>query len=213
MSDPFVESRHSYDRDTLDESRAADEPFAQFRRWIGDALASDVIEPNAMTLATVDAGGTPAARIVLLRGWDERGFVFFTNYESNKGHELAANPVAALVFFWGKLERQVRINGRVEILRADESDAYFAKRPRGSRVSAWASPQSQVIRGRDVLEAGMEEIERRFAGADVPRPPFWGGYRVIPGRIEFWQGRPDRAHDRICYSTAAGGWIRERLAP
>ena len=213
MSDPFVESRHSYDRDTLDESRAADEPFAQFRRWIGDALASDVIEPNAMTLATVDAGGNPAARVVLLRGWDERGFVFFTNYESNKGHELDANPVAALVFFWGKLERQVRINGRVEILPAEESDAYFAKRPRGSRVSAWASPQSQVISGRDVLESGMAEIERRFAGADVPRPSFWGGYRVIPGRIEFWQGRPDRAHDRICYSATAGGWMRERLAP
>jgi pyridoxamine 5'-phosphate oxidase len=213
MSDPFVESRHSYDRDTLDESRAANEPFAQFRRWIGDALASDVIEPNAMTLATVDAGGNPAARVVLLRGWDERGFVFFTNYESNKGHELDANPVAALVFFWGKLERQVRINGRVEILPAEESDAYFAKRPRGSRVSAWASPQSQVIRGRDVLEAGMAEIERRFAGADVPRPPFWGGYRVIPSRIEFWQGRPDRAHDRICYSTSGDGWVRERLAP
>jgi pyridoxamine 5'-phosphate oxidase len=213
MSDPFVEGRHSYDRDTLDESRAAGEPFAQFRRWIGDALAGDVIEPNAMTLATVDAAGHPAARVVLLRGWDERGFVFFTNYESSKGHEIAANPSAALVFFWGKLERQVRISGRVEILPTEESDAYFAKRPRGSRVSAWASPQSQVIRGRDVLEAGMEEIERRFAGADVPRPAFWGGYRVIPVRIEFWQGRPDRAHDRLCYNATGTSWMRERLAP
>jgi pyridoxamine 5'-phosphate oxidase len=213
MSDPFVDARLSYDRDTLDESRAADEPFAQFRRWIEDALAGDVIEPNAMTLATVDAAGRPAARVVLLRGWDERGFVFFTNYESSKGHEIAANPAAALVFFWGKLERQVRISGRVEILRAEESDAYFANRPRGSRVSAWASPQSKVIRGRDVLERGMEEIERRFAGGDVPRPPFWGGYRVIPERIEFWQGRPDRAHDRLCYTTTATRWMRERLAP
>ncbi len=213
MSDPFIDTRHSYDRDTLDESRAADEPFAQFRSWIGDALAAEVIEPNAMTLATVNADGNPAARIVLLRGWDERGFVFFTNYESSKGREIAANPSAALVLFWAKLERQVRINGRVEILRAEESDAYFAKRPRGSRVSAWASPQSQVIPGRDVLERRMDEIEARFAGGDVPRPPFWGGYRVVPERIEFWQGRPNRAHDRICYSTSAGGWTRERLAP
>ncbi len=213
MSDPFIDTRHSYDRDTLDESRAADEPFAQFRSWIGDALAAEVLEPNAMTLATVNADGHPAARIVLLRGWDERGFVFFTNYESSKGREIAGNPSAALVLFWAKLERQVRINGRVEILRAEESDAYFAKRPRGSRVSAWASPQSQVIPGRDVLERRMDEIEARFAGGDVPRPPFWGGYRVVPERIEFWQGRPNRAHDRICYSTTAGGWTRERLAP
>jgi pyridoxamine 5'-phosphate oxidase len=213
MSDPFVDRRHSYDRDTLDESRAAGEPFAQFRRWIDDALASEVFEPNAMTLATVDADGQPAARIVLLRGWDERGFVFFTNYESSKGRQLAANPAAALVLFWAQLERQVRIGGRVEILRAEESDAYFAKRPRGSRVSAWASPQSQVIRGRDVLEERMDEIERRFGDGDVPRPPFWGGYRVIPDRIEFWQGRPNRAHDRLCYSTTATGWMRERLAP
>lgn len=213
MSDSNLDARHSYDRDTLDESRAADEPFAQFRGWIGDAFAGDVVEPNAMTLATVDAGGNPAARVVLLRGWDERGFVFFTNYESSKGRELAANPLAALVFFWGKLERQVRISGRVEILDAGDSDAYFAKRPRGSRISAWASPQSQVIRGRDALEGWLEETEARFADGDVPRPPFWGGYRVIPARIEFWQGRANRAHDRICYSTTATGWTRERLAP
>jgi pyridoxamine 5'-phosphate oxidase len=213
MSDPFLDARRSYDRDTLDESRAADEPFAQFRRWIDDALAADVIEPNAMTLATVDAGGHPAARVVLLRGWDERGFVFFTNYESSKGREMAANPAAALVLFWASLERQVRISGRVEILRGEESDAYFANRPRGSRVSAWASPQSQVIRGRAELEERMAEIERRFAGGDVPRPAYWGGYRVIPDRIEFWQGRPDRAHDRLCYGATATGWMCERLAP
>lgn len=214
MSDPFVDLRRSYDRDTLDESRAAGEPFAQFRSWIDDALAADVLEPNAMTLATVGGDGLPAARVVLLRGWDERGFVFFTNYESSKARELAAHPAAALVFFWGKLERQVRISGPVEVVSAVESDAYFAKRPRGSRVSAWASPQSQVIPGRDVLERGIDEIEQRFAGADVPRPPFWGGYRVVPERLEFWQGRPNRAHDRLAYTLdAAGGWKRERLAP
>jgi pyridoxamine 5'-phosphate oxidase len=209
----MLERRHDYDRGTLDEARAADEPFAQFRRWIDDALAVDVLEANAMTLATVDANGHPAARIVLLRAWDERGFVFFTNYESRKGREIAAAPAAALVFFWSRLERQVRINGRVERLSGEESDAYFARRPRGHRISAWASPQSAVIPARAALETRLEEVRRRFAGTDVPRPPHWGGYRVAPERMEFWQGRLDRAHDRLVYVTTPTYWKRERLAP
>ncbi|MGA2394922.1 MAG: pyridoxamine 5'-phosphate oxidase [Candidatus Lustribacter sp.] len=209
----MLERRHSYDRATLDEASAAAEPFAQFGRWIADAVAADLLEPNAMTVATVDAGGRPSARIVLLRGWNERGFVFFTNYESQKGREIAANPAAALLFFWAQLQRQVRIDGRVELLAAADSDAYFARRPRGHRISAWASPQSEVIADRAALEARMEEMERRFDGADVPRPPHWGGYRVVPERFEFWQGRPDRAHDRLAYTLAPAGWVRTRLAP
>lgn len=211
--DPVLERRHSYDRDTLDEARAAADPFAQFARWLGDAVEAQLLEPNAMTLATVDAAGRPSARVVLLRSWNERGFVFFTNYESQKGRDVTANPVAALVFFWGELERQVRVNGSVEVLAAAESDAYFARRPRGHRISAWASPQSEVIADRAALEARLDAMERRFADADVPRPPFWGGYRVVPDRIEFWQGRPNRAHDRLAYTAASGGWLRVRLAP
>jgi pyridoxamine 5'-phosphate oxidase len=213
--DPLIERRHSYDRDTLDEAHAAQDPFTQFGRWIADALAADLREPNAMTLATVGENGQPSARIVLLRGWDERGFVFFTNYVSQKGREIAVNPAAALVFFWDKLERQVRINGRVEELRGEDSDAYFARRPRGSRISAWASPQSQVIPSRAELEERMEEAERRFAGIDVPRPPHWGGYRIQPDRVEFWQGRVNRAHDRLVYTLERlhDGWKRERLGP
>ena len=212
--DRLVELRRGYDRDTLDEAHAVDDPFAQFGRWIADALAADLLDANAMTLATVDEAGRPAARVVLLRGWDESGFVFFTNYESRKGAEIAAHPAGALVFFWASLERQVRVNGRVVKLSSAESDTYFARRPRGHRISAWASPQSAVIASRAALEARLDEEERRFADADVPRPPFWGGYRVVPDRFEFWQGRLDRAHDRLRYALAAAGeWTRERLAP
>lgn len=211
--DPLADLRRTYDRGTLDETRAAGDPFTQFRSWIHDALTAGALEANAMTLATVDANGRPSARVVLLRSWNERGFVFFTNYRSQKGREIAANPRAALLFFWPELERQVRIDGRVEQLSAEESDAYFARRPRGHRISSWASPQSEVIPARAFLETKMEEIEQRFRDADVPRPPHWGGYRVVPERLEFWQGRPDRAHDRLAYTRSAAGWKRERLAP
>jgi pyridoxamine 5'-phosphate oxidase len=165
-----------------------------------------------MTVATADAAGRPSARIVLLRGWDERGFVFFTNYESRKGREAEANPYASLLFFWDVLEREVRIDGRIERLADAESDAYFERRPRGHRLSAWASPQSRVVPDRATLERAMDDAERRFAG-DVPRPPHWGGYRVVPDSIEFWQGRRNRVHDRLVYRRAAGDWTRERLAP
>jgi pyridoxamine 5'-phosphate oxidase len=190
------------------------DPIRQFGRWFDEAMHCEVPEPNAMTLATASADGRPSARIVLLRGVDERGFAFFTNYESRKARELDANPRAALVFFWHQLERQVRIEGRVERVGADESDRYFQSRPATSRIGAWSSPQSEVIASREALEERCREFEHRFSDGSIARPPNWGGFRLVPETIEFWLGRPGRLHDRLRYSRREhGGWLIERLAP
>jgi pyridoxamine 5'-phosphate oxidase len=191
------------------------DPVRQFEKWFTEAATAGVYQPEAMTLATVGDSGQPSARIVLLRAFDARGFVFFTNYTSRKARELEHNRKAALVFFWEPLERQVRVEGQVERVSEMESDAYFASRPRGSQLGAWASPQSELLVCREVLDARAEELEAQFAGKDaVPRPPFWGGFRVVPTAIEFWQGQPSRLHDRIRYRLGANGkWLLERLAP
>jgi pyridoxamine 5'-phosphate oxidase len=190
------------------------DPVVQFGRWLGDAQAAGLVEPTATALATATADGRPSARMVLLRGVDQRGFVFYTNYESRKAAELAANPRAALVFWWGELQRQVRVEGRVERTSQEESAAYFATRPLGSRLSAWASPQSQVIPDRAVLERRVAELAAAYPGGDVPLPPFWGGYRLVHEVVELWHGRPNRLHDRLRYTRVpGGGWRIERLAP
>lgn len=203
-----------YRRGRLLESEMDPNPFVTFTAWFQAANEANLYEPNGMTLATVGADGRPSARVVLLRVIDERGFCFFTNYESRKGHELAQNPWAALLFWWGELERQVRIEGQVEPLTEAESDAYYHSRPRGSRLGAWVSPQSQVIANRQVLEEKLAALEAEYAGKEPPRPSFWGGYRVVPTMFEFWQGGPHRLHDRIRYqSQEDGSWRIERLAP
>ena len=199
---------------SLDESDIDSDPFRQFEEWFRRALEEQPGEPNAMTLATSTREGRPSARMVLLRGFDERGFVFYTNYDSRKGRELDENPRAALVFYWGVLQRQVCITGRVTKTPEEESRAYFETRPVGHRLSAWASQQSRIIRGRAELEQRMRAFEEQYRNGDVPLPPYWGGFRVVPDSIEFWQGRPDRLHDRLRYtSTEDGGWTIERLSP
>ncbi|MDR7299386.1 pyridoxamine 5'-phosphate oxidase [Pelomonas aquatica] len=204
--------RKSYELGELDEAEAADGPLVLFNRWMDEAIGHDVSEPTAMTVATVGANGRPSTRVVLLKGCDARGMVWFTNYESRKGEELATNPFAALQFHWVEMERVVRIEGRVEKTSAAESDEYFKSRPLDSRLGAWASPQSQVISSRAVLVANAAKAAMQH-GLNPDRPPHWGGYRLVPDRYEFWQGRRSRLHDRLVFRLEAGGWVRERLAP
>jgi pyridoxamine 5'-phosphate oxidase len=208
------ERRKEYQLFNLREEDLDPDPIRQFRAWFDEAASRGVEEVDALALATATPEGRPSARMVLLRGVDERGFTFFTNYESRKATELEANPHAAMVFFWHGMERQVRIEGRVERVCEEESDLYFHSRPVGSRLGAWASPQSRVIAGREVLESAYQEMEAQYAEGDVPRPPHWGGYRLVPESIEFWQGRTSRLHDRLRYTRKRdGSWFIERLAP
>ncbi len=210
----LAELRVDYSLSGLLEKDLAKDPFRQFERWFQEAQAAKVVEPNAMTLATVSRQGRPSARTVLLKAMDGRGFVFFTNYDSRKGQELSANPHATLLFAWLALERQVIVEGTVATVSREESEAYFHSRPRASQLGAWVSQQSAIIPGREVLEEGYKALEKKYAGETVPLPPRWGGYRVNPERVEFWQGRRSRLHDRLAYRrNAQGDWVIERLAP
>ncbi len=214
MNKTVADLRKDYTLQGLSETDADPNPFLQFKKWFDQALAAQLPEPNAMTLATATSDGKPSARIVLLKNFDERGFVFYTNYTSHKGQELADNPQASLVFWWAELERQVRIPGRVEKVSEEESDAYFHARPFNSRLGAWASNQSQVIESREALEQHFQELKTKYENEEVPRPPHWGGFRVTPTEIEFWQGRPSRLHDRLLYRWLNdGSWKIERLSP
>jgi len=215
MTQSLADMRRDYARDGLTEAQSPDEPFALFHQWFAEAVKTEQapVEANAMTLATVDEEGRPHCRILLLKGLDTKGFTFFTNYDSAKGQQLAARPFAAMTFFWPTLERQVRVEGRVVKVTAEESDAYFQVRPLGSRLGAWASPQSRVIADRAELESMITATEQRFLDTQPHCPPHWGGYRLLPERMEFWQGRSSRLHDRLNYRFSDGGWTRERLAP
>lgn len=214
MNANVADLRKDYQLQGLSETDADRNPFKQFQVWFDQALAAQLPEPNAMTVATVTKSGKPRARVVLLKNFDERGFVFYTNYHSHKGQELADNPQAAIAFWWAELERQVRIEGRVLKVSDRESDEYFHSRPFNSRLGAWASEQSQVIESREVLEQRLQDLKTKYENQDIPRPPHWGGFRVIPTAIEFWQGRPSRLHDRLLYSLLDdGSWQIERLSP
>lgn len=208
----IADLRRDYSQAGLTEADAGDDPLALFRRWFESALSAMLPEPNAMALATVAPDGRPANRIVLLKGIDH-GLTFFTNYTSRKARELSVNPLAAVVFLWDELERQVRIEGRVEKVTDKESDDYYHSRPLGSRLGAWASEQSEVIAGREILERQQAELLAKYPDGNIPRPPHWGGYRLIPDTFEFWQGRPSRLHDRIRYRKRESSWLRERLSP
>jgi pyridoxamine 5'-phosphate oxidase len=213
MAVSIADIRKDYRLRSLSENEADANPYRQFDAWWQEAINSEIDEVNAMTLATASADGIPSARIVLLKSYDERGFVFFSNYNSYKGKHMDENPRACLVFFWKELERQVRITGLVEKVSAKESDEYFTSRPEGSRIGAWASPQSAVITSREWLEQQEHQYAKEFSSKPIVRPPHWGGYRVKPISIEFWQGRPSRLHDRLQYTLEEGGWVIERLAP
>lgn len=209
----IADIRKDYMLQTLDETGVDKDAIKQFGVWWQDAVNSEIEEVNAFTLATATLTGKPSARIILLKGYNENGFVFFSNYTSNKGNELANNPQVCMVFFWKELERQVRIEGTVEKVSSEESDSYFTSRPEGSRIGAWASPQSAVIESREIIENNVAKYQQQFAGQTIPRPKHWGGYRVKPTVIEFWQGRASRLHDRLQYQLAGNAWKIERLAP
>ena len=214
MERKVADLRQNYTFTNLLETKVDSDPIKQFASWFEEALNADLLEPNAMTLATASPDGKPSARIVLLKGYDERGFVFYTNYESTKGRQLIANPQAALVFLWDRLERQVRIEGKVVKIDEEESDNYFHSRPVSSQIGAWTSEQSQVIPNREVLEKRQQELAQKYSdGATIPRPPHWGGFRLIPDVIEFWQGRPSRLHDRLIYRLHDTTWEIVRLSP
>jgi len=209
----IADLRREYALASLDEAHSDADPIGQFLRWFDEALIAELSEPNAMTLATVDGDGLPDARVVLLKGADPEGFCFYTNYHSAKGRQLAANGKAALVFFWPELQRQIRIRGAVQAVEAAQSEAYFRSRPRGSQLGALTSRQSEVVADRASLEARYREAEERYQDAEVPRPTHWGGYRLQPMLLEFWQGRPSRLHDRLRYRREGDNWLRERLEP
>lgn len=214
MDKTIADLRKDYSLEGLSETEIDPNPFIQFKKWFEQSLAAQLPEPNAMTIATTTPDGKPSARMVLLKDFDERGFVFFTNYNSRKGQELAENPQAALVFWWAELERQVRVIGSVEKVSESESDYYFESRPAKSRLGAWASNQSEIIASREVLEQRMQELQSKYENQEIPRPPHWGGLRVIPTEIEFWQGRSSRLHDRLLYTHLDdGSWKIQRLSP